>query len=202
MFYQTKIAMFFLVVAIWLTSYIDRCAPYWPIEISRTATGPIGKIVFPTGAVILTIIGYFETMDLEHQWIIISPCVGFLLAAFVHDELHWQTHLFGVALICGAVFLNLAYCFAINDPDLISRICFFLLAQFLSGIYILLKIGAVIDEPHKVRSWIRAMSEPMATMEKCMKINYHGHSDEKVVTIYKATGVPQWVIFSFLISTY
>ena len=202
MFYLTKICMLFLVLLIWLVAYIDKCAPYWPIEISRTATGPIGKFIFPLGAVFLTIVSYFETLGLDNQWILLSPCLGFLIASFVHDEFHMPLHGIGVLLMCGGVTLNICYCFLINDPEFVTRACSFAFAYFLVGIYVFLKLWPVLDDPNKFSCWIGILKNPVEIANRCIKVNYHGDADEKTLRIYKVTGVLQWIIFSLILSTY
>lgn len=89
----TKVSIFVTVLATFVSCYLDNSAPYFPIEISRTATGPIAKVMFPLGVLISCTVSIVETKR-PHV-----PFLGFFLLALVDDKQSWQVHMLGVLIM-------------------------------------------------------------------------------------------------------
>jgi hypothetical protein len=94
MFFYTKCMVALSVFVTMLCGVlVDQCVAYFPIEISRTASGRIASIVFPVGAFFSFCVAMME--NTESHWKL-SPFVGFLLLALVSDKVNWPLHMLGV----------------------------------------------------------------------------------------------------------
>ena len=185
------------VLTTWAIAWIDQSMPYFPIEISRTATGKIGKYYFPAGFVVVGYFLWIESACCEPRWLKLSPTVGVVLAAIVNDEYHWQTHLFGVFLMYIAILGNVLYSNLTRDWIL------FALATWLLHISAFLKTVAVLEEPLNWRCWKKnILEERDSFVDKCMQINYKGEGTKAQLVIYRVTGVCQWVALGLLINIY
>lgn len=81
---------------------IDKSAPYFPIEISRTATGPVSKWVFSLGLTVSVLSFLIETTEPKRYLLMI---IGLLLLAWVDDVTSHVIHMLGVILVAiGAFF--------------------------------------------------------------------------------------------------
>lgn len=185
------------VLVTWAICWIDQSAPYFPIEISRTATGRIGKYYFPAG---FFVVGYFlwiESICCKPRWLKLSPTVGVVIAAIVHDEYHWQIHLLGVFLMYVAIAANVIYSNLAKDWILL------ILATLMVQMSAFLKTVAVLEEPFNWRCWKRSiLDERDAFVDQCMRINYKGEGTKAQLVVYKVTGVCQWVALCLLINIY
>lgn len=100
MFFFTKcIILCVIVVTAWLGNSVDQSTPYFPIEISRTATGSYGRIFFPAGALIAFLVSLFET---QHVWTLL-PFFGLAILTLVTDEMSWTIHMVGVYAMIGSI---------------------------------------------------------------------------------------------------
>lgn len=79
------------VIVTWACAYIDGSAPYFPIEISRTACGPISRWPLRLGAILSFI--FAQTIPET------VACSGFLLLALVTDTMSWSVHSLGVVIM-------------------------------------------------------------------------------------------------------
>jgi len=105
MFY-TKCVLYATVVSTMACGvWVDRSVPYFPIEISRTATGPLSRRLFPAGAALALLVATTEAPNYRALW----PFIGLLLLAAVPDDVSWPVHMIGVALMV------LGCCAAISD---------------------------------------------------------------------------------------
>ena len=97
MFIYTKISILITVLSTIFTGYwIDQSTFYFPVEISRTATGPIGQIIFPFGALCSFIIGITE---LSVNITDLYPFLGFLILTIIDDKKSRIIHMIGVLLM-------------------------------------------------------------------------------------------------------
>lgn len=100
MFFYTKIVIVCTIfTTAWLGYSVDCSTPYFPIEISRTATGRYGRIFFPVGAGIALATALFET---QHVWTLL-PFVGLVVLTLVTDEMSWPIHMIGVYAMIGSI---------------------------------------------------------------------------------------------------
>lgn len=94
MFFYTKCTVAVSVLVTMLCGVIvDQCVAYFPIEISRTASGRLASIVFPLGAFLSLCVAVME--NTQTYWKL-SPFAGFLLLALVSDKVNWPIHMLGV----------------------------------------------------------------------------------------------------------
>lgn len=75
----------------------DQSVPYFPIEISRTATGPISRFLFPCGTLIAFVASWYEYNTIK--W----PFVGLFLLAAVDDKTSWIIHMLGVFMMACSI---------------------------------------------------------------------------------------------------
>lgn len=174
----------------WGVCWLDQSAPYFPIEISRTATGRIGKYYFPLGFLVPAFLLWIESTS----WIQLLPAPGVLLAACVNDELHWPTHLLGVLLMVCGVIAKVAYDVRLEVPGADQGVLLVILASFFIFLGLLLKAGAVLE------SW-EDLKDPKGIAERCMEMNYTGCGSREQLVVYKVTGLCQWVALALLINT-
>ena len=163
----------------------------------------LGKYYFPLG---FLIVGYFLWVDsacCEPRWLKLTPTIGVVLAAIVNDEIHWPIHLLGVLLMAIAVVSNVAYESYLDYANTMYSRVLVILAMFFVNLSMFLKAFAVMESPWDWRCWKRSiLEERKQTMDKCMRINYHGEGTKAQLIIYKVTGVCQWVALTLLINTY
>lgn len=150
---------------------IDNESPYFPIEISRTATGPISSIVFPLGALTSFIIAWHET----RTYFQLSPFFGFFILAFVSDKQSWAVHMGGVvAMVVPIAFVALQ---SVENAMLFG----FLMCLYLGRI--VMKIVTIYPRVNGL--W--------KIFERSKEFMYHGGFDSPAQEIaFKMGGVLQW----------
>lgn len=170
----TKLAILLTVVATMISGLVDHSAPYFPIEISRTATGPVGRIVFPMGAIGAFLVSLWELKCVH------LPFVGFLLLAVIDDQTSWHLHMLGVNLMAGSI--------AWNSAQTGKLFPFLLITCIYMGRFVL-KLGVTYHTKH-----------PMNTMYSIM---YSGKTEsEAQLLIFKLGGVLQWVFLYGMLELY
>ena len=201
MFYVTKTLLFYLICSVWITAYIDDAYPYFPIELSRTATGEMGKIIFPAGACAVALMMWLESAELcmEYRLIVCSGMVGFLLLAFVHDELHWKIHLLGCFLMAAGISAHVALTVYLEEATAVHNTVCLTLSWWILTASVCTKVYVVLDDQKSLRDLYNTRKQ---LFDKCMHINYHGECTDYQKNAYRITGVFQWIVFGLMISTY
>jgi hypothetical protein len=180
---------------------MDQSAPYFPIELSRTATGPTAMYVFPLGWVLTCWAFYLESAGLPNQSVLLTPVPGLLLTAFVHDELHFGVHCLGVGLMVMGVFANVVYITLYDAARAVGAQACFAMAVILANWAGVLKVAAVLDNPFEWRCWKLALtSDRRKVMDDCFEINYHGTTNRYQLVVYRVTGVMQWASLVLLMN--
>ena len=188
----SKTILFHTIIWTWLVAYIDDTVPYFPIEISRTASGRLCRFVFPFGITIFCISAYYEsTYPLSHTLI---PIIGLLITSYISDELHWVIHIVGVAVMGLGVTIHVLLCAYMRSDGYEFQLLYLISSSILCTLYISLKVYGVLIH-NKLVSLYDAY-------EQGMDINYNGNGTQIQLKIFKLTGVVQWIIFILLTETY
>ena len=155
-------------ISVYIGVYIDKSPPYFPIEISRTVTGPISSWAFPALLTILAIVSGGA------NWI---AWIGILLLAWIPDTSSHLIHMIGVAIM-GISFLIVA---SLEQIAVIS---------LLYGMRLAMKAAAVYQYEHEQHG-LKAL---IAYGKKRM---FDGNfRDARTLLVFQTTGVMQWVILS------
>lgn len=161
----------------------DKSVPYFPIEISRTATGPVSRWVFSIGLTCSVITLLLESATPKRYALAVA---GILLLAWVDDVVSRFWHMVGVVLLfIGSVTIvnwNVAW---------VPLLCG-------AGIYtarLIMKGMAVVfleKTTHGILDWRGAANESI-------RIMYTGQVKESLtLRLFEATGVMQWILLWLL----
>jgi hypothetical protein len=203
MFYLSKVATLGHVLVTWLICWRDRSAPYFPIELSRTATGPVGKFYFPLGFLVVGYFFFVESAGVDLRWLWLSPLAGIFIAAVINDELHWQAHCAGVLLAAMGCFAKAAYETVHGLPNAVASQILCAMACVFFWMEMGLKVIAVLEEPLNWHCWWEACAKRRdEVVAQCMDINYHGTGTRAQLVMFRVSGVCQWAAVACLISTY
>ena len=217
MFERTKMTMLVTVVAtVFWGVWMDRSAPYFPIEISRTATGPISANVLRGGVGVGTVVLAYEWMALAGRpWMVWVPWSGIVLLAVFDDASAWGLHMLGVAIM-GAGGVMLVMC---RDKE-VSRRDRMLVAG--AGLAYVLRIvskgvGLIVLDREVSGGWDRVVSrivdDPLsavAVLEELkargLEIMFHGLDASPppsplLLSVFQAGGLFQWLAFFLLALT-
>ena len=177
--YFTKLSLFITgFVTVFFGVWIDQSVPYFPIEISRTATGPYSRVLFPLGAFTSLIVAYFEVKT-KHYLIVFA---GFLLLALVNDKQSWSIHMLGVVLMFGGIASKIYH-------DNTKYMTFGLILCIYMG-RIVLKILTLTHYGYRI-------------FEKAKDIMYTGNADTPAqLLIFKLCGILQWVVLYGMLELY
>jgi hypothetical protein len=158
--------------------WYDQSAPYFPIEISRTANGPNSGWVFSIGITLSVITLLFEHPLSLGIGILI---VGILLLAWIDDETSHFWHMFGVLLLPIGAFFVVDW-----KRAWVPLLCATLM--WIGRLFIK-SMAVVFLENIAIRD---AAVEGIAIM-------YHGDAkDPFTLVLFKVTGVLQWIVLWIL----
>lgn len=161
--------------------------PYYPIEISRTIAGsPWSQLIFQFGIVSM-IIYPFSAKSFSILFIWLALCI----IAFLDDVNHWSFHMFGTLLLT----LGSIYHIFITNTNLQTK--YILMASVIS-LYLcrlMLKFLAVAFIELHISLTDFNIGQIPIVVDTAKKIMYDGSKDEVVLTIFKLTGVMQWMMF-------
>jgi hypothetical protein len=156
-----------VIASVLIGIYIDKSPPYFPIEISRTVTGPVASWAFPALLTFSAIISRFEVN--WHAWF------GILLLAWIPDTFSHLLHMVGVAIL-GISFLIVAKWEQIAVISLIW------------AMRLLMKAAAIYQfetERHGLKSMIAYGKKRM----------FDGNfRDARTLLVFQTTGVLQWIV--------
>ena len=181
------------ILATFVSSLIWGTVPYFPIEISRTASsGPVPTLIFRTGCSLL--LGTIWATNLLNASTLLM-WVGLVIVAQFTDVEHLVPHLAGVALVFAG---------AASMSSVSKGLAPLLTAAVIFAIRLPLKVGAlVLLEFGWPSPWYMILSPSfvLAVRDKAMAVMYQGpeiackHYPQSIESIFQITAVLQWVSF-------
>jgi hypothetical protein len=185
MIWFTPYCVIISVVTTALTAlFVDKSVPYYPIEISRTATGPTSRWVFSLGLTLSVL-----TLVLEHP----TPkkytlaIIGVLLLAWVDDEVSRFWHMVGVGLL----FVGSVVAISNWKVAWVPLLCG-------AGIYaarLIIKGLAVIF----LEKTTNGLLDWRGVATESIRIMYTGQVKEPMtLRLFEITGVMQWILLWLL----
>lgn len=157
-----------LLIIMIIAAYLDNSVPYFPIEISRIASsGHYGYYGLCIGAIYM--------FQYTPNWI---TWIGLLILTIIDDKMNWTIHMLGVLImLCGVV-------------QTVYHDIHKLLGIFCIGIIFAMRII--------VRNIaIYAIEQPNVSdlIKRNVEIMYNGNCHPIILTIFKLSGILQWVCF-------
>lgn len=158
----------------WVCAWFDGSAPYFPTEISRTATGRLSYYPFFAGSIVSF---FFLTKEELYPWF------GYFLLAVVDDVSHWGVHMIGVVIMLGSITVKVWH-----DPKkmiMLVSVCGIFAARILAKLLVVW--GVELDMTWDIPEVIRTAKNIMFT-----GVCKH---PELVLPVFKIGGVIQWLCF-------
>lgn len=179
MFYTPISILISVISTIICGVFIDKSAPYFPIEISRTATGPISRWIFAVGLTVSVLSLLVETTEPKRYIIII---LGILMLAWVDDVTSHIIHMLGVLLVGVGSFFAVPL-----QKTWVVLFCATALFVFRLG----MKCMAVVF----IEKTTKGIFDFQGMKEMCMAIMYTGKT-KNVLTLrlFQAAGIMQWIL--------
>lgn len=172
---RTKVLLLCTVLATLATGVLEGVVPYFPIEISRTATGPYGKAIF-RGGVLLCIVSAWDEGASEREML---PAVGVVIAAVADDATSLFVHLVGV------LFMGLGIAANVQTTAHAKALT---LAIVIYGLSALARLWCVAPDVGYDLS---------LAVNKFVAVMYDGQDVSEVqLAVFKAGGVAQWTAFA------
>lgn len=189
----------------------DQTVPYFPIEISRTAsTGRYAQHVFKWGITSILLSLLYEHLYLDSVWFI---WFGIMIAAWFTDKDHLYIHGAGVLVIMSSVFYSVV---VISEPHLLQRrLCIFTSAIAIEGARMAFKgyvvwfvemDGGVIWSPY---AYWKACINHADIAAHVIKLMFTVEAVEEVAVVpaltlpvLRVTGVMQWLAFYLMTTLY
>lgn len=164
-------------------AFIDKSAPYFPIEISRTATGPTSRWIFSIGLTASIVTLCFESPNPKKYALL---CVGVVLLAWVNDEVSRFWHMMGVFLLfLGSV---LAVDWRVAWSPLLCVAGLWVARILMKAIPVIFLEGTT----HGIWDWRGAVDESI-------RIMYTGEVYHPLtLRLFEAAGVMQWIVLWLL----
>lgn len=177
----TKLHIWCVVLAtVWSGLYLDGGVPYFPIEISRTATGPVAARIFFWGMLLIPL----TTLSLDRMLPSRSLCcawLGLQLITFFDDVNHWSLHMAGVAVLFLSVLVH-------HDHEA------FVAAVLVYCARIVLKAWAIIVLEAVFPASVSALSDAGFGIMMGTRVPQHWAT----LWAFKCAGVMQWIALALL----
>ena len=179
MFYTPYCILVSVISTVICGVFIDKSAPYFPIEISRTATGPISRWVFAIGLTLSVLSLLVETTEPKRYIIII---IGILMLAWVDDVTSHIIHMLGVLLVGIGSFVAVPL-----QKTWVVLFCAVALFVFRLG----MKCMAVVF----IEKTVKGVFDFEGMKIVCMEIMYTGKT-RSILTLrlFQAAGIMQWIV--------
>lgn len=165
------------VVVTWICAYFDGSAPYFPIEISRTACGRLSRWPLLVGA--SAAYACVETWPETISW------AGLFLLAAVTDTMSWGVHMLGVAIMAAGAAIQFrheaAFLIAVGGLFAARVVAKFIVVWWA-------ELGGELDVG-KIALTVR-------------NVMLSGKASHTTLTIMKLTGMIQWGCFWAIINLY
>lgn len=176
-----KIIFLWGIVFTTICSYVDQAVPYFPIEFSRMASGPVARIVFPVFMLLTCVVACIES---QNTYVLIGA-PGLFLLSLMNDDNSFIMHFIGITLLFFGVLLhNIVHCCDTHSLLVSFSLC-------LVPMYIGLKIYAVYSEKNSIRRMIKDV----------LHINYTGEGTADQLFYFKLSGVTQWLLLGLSIAS-
>ena len=194
----TKLCLLAVILATWAAAFRDRSLPYFPIEISRTATGSLSRWVFRLGVLAGSAVMHAEadSFDVYITW------AGLLLLAWFDDLRHFELHMAGVAVMTLGVGIR-----AVLFSDTANTVPLFVCAAVIYALRVVIKVATVLvlelKKPLDSSTMVELLFNAHDCRTKCIdhakRIMYYGESSadapETTRFIFSICGVLQWLVF-------
>jgi hypothetical protein len=156
--------------------------PYWPIEISRTATGRWSRYVFLAGFILLVTSGKFPLQTAAQR----VAAAGLLLLAAVPDTVHWHLHMAGVATLVGA-------CLSTGSLMASVGVGVYALRAVLRNVAVMLfEMSATVPA---------SLNKALAAMDivDALLFGRRSFRDARTLLCFRLAGVAQWLALLLLV---
>ena len=217
MYGWTKMTMLVTIVAtVCCGVWVDESAPYFPIEISRTATGPISANVLRGGVGVGTVVLACECMAMAgSSWMVWVPWSGIVMLAVFDDASAWGLHMLGVAIMgVGAVVMVMCRDRGVSGRDkmLVAGAGMAYVVRIVSkgvGLIVLDRdvsgggehvVGRIMADPAAAVGVLEALKV------RGLEIMFHGLDASPppsplLLSVFQAGGLFQWLAFFLLALT-
>lgn len=197
MFY-TKLCLLCCILATWTTAFRDKSLPYFPIEISHTATGSLSKTTFRYGVSLCTFVMLYESVSSVDY----IAWAGLLLLAWVDDVTSLRWHQVGVAVMGFGVLLK-----ALLSENISYNLVLFLAAAIIYALRVLIKVGVLVvlefGKPLNADTvlgmlWnVDNFRDNLLTQAYAIMFKGESRAKEPKASIYlfSLCGVLQWLVF-------
>jgi hypothetical protein len=156
--------------------------PYWPIEISRTATGQRSRFVFLLGIIVLVVVsGHFPLQTAAQR----VAAAGLLLLAAVTDTEHWTMHMVGVALFAGA-------CLSTASASALCGVGIYVARAVIRNLAVL-----TYEMDVEPRAWLGA--QRAESIASALLFGQRTFRDARTLRYFRAAGVMQWLALLLLV---
>ncbi len=191
-----------------IASWWDSSVPYFPIEISRTATGETSRLVFSTGMTLIV----FDILRrswsnrgfIPSLWI---SCLGIFVLAQYDDERYWGIHMFGLFLfLIGTTFYTYEYAWKHKRYFIIAVVLYLL--RVICKIIVVFAYELAYEErsqffssPFTPTVWVMILGK---MHEQAHRLMMHGTWTNETITpiVFKTCGILQWILLSLCASIY
>jgi len=201
MLWYSKLHAAIIVLCTWFVGFfVDNSVPYFPIEISRTGTGPWSSIIFKWGAVSLAASLYVdEALHLYSSAVPIWICI--MIIAWFPDHSHLFIHGLGVVLLMFCVFVKVIWKGDVQKslPIILSAIWIEWFRIFIKGFVVLFTELDRAPWDWKVYWEVITNSNGLRNemVEQVMNIMFKGIDytivPKLTIPIMRVTGVMQWL---------
>jgi hypothetical protein len=192
----TKYYVFGLLLITILTSFfIDTHIPYFPIEISRTASGGLAYYILSIGIPPLILTSYIDNNLTNGRFMMITSL--FIIACF-DDKTHLYEHLIGVFL--------LMITFLINAIQSDGKMVVVLTCFVLYILRIIIKTGFVLifvfkkNTLNDLGQMFNTIQDIMYNGENAMLLKGNMNKDY-IINAFRLCGMIQWMVFWFMSTT-
>ena len=191
-----------------LASWWDASVPYFPIEISRTATGETSSLVFSTGMtlIVFDILRRSWSNDgfIPSLWV---SCLGIFVLAQYNDEKYWGVHMFGVFLfLVGTALYTYKYAWKHKRYFIIAVILYLL--RIVCKIIVVFAYELAYEDrfwlvfsPFTPAIWVAILGK---IHEQAHCLMMHGTWSNEFITpiVFKTCGILQWILLGLCASIY
>lgn len=198
----TKLALLSCILATWAAAFWDGSLPYFPIEISRTATGKLSKNVFRYGVLLCTVVLFAEsTSRVDYlAW------TGLIILSHFDDVTNLLWHQIGVAVMALGVLAK-----ALIADNLYHSLLLFLAGATFYTLRLLIKVGVLVvlefERPLNADTTVGLLWNVQGFRDKLLQqayaIMFKGESRAKhpkaSIYLFSLCGILQWIVF-FLFS--
>lgn len=204
----THYYVFILITSTILTAvFIDTHVPYFPIEISRTASGGWAYYILSFGTIPLILTSYADKNKIDETRILMIFSI--FIIAYYDDKKYLYEHQIGVLLLMLSFLYNAIKSEHQNANLMIFLTCliFYILRMIIKASFVLILVFK--NDILNFYTWYNFLTtrQFIQVYEVCTDIMYNGDKSnylkDNTDTIYllnafRLCGMIQWIIFWFL----